>query len=72
MSNYWDIAYYTRCFLGNAGGYLGLFLGYAVLNVPELLQEAFNWIYTNWNARNRIGAVGSGPPRASRIPIRVK
>ena len=29
--------------LGNVGGYLGLFLGYAALNVPDLAQQAFNW-----------------------------
>ena len=32
---------------GNIGGYLGLFLGYAALNIPELLQEAFNWLQRN-------------------------
>ena len=31
-------------FAGNAGGYLGLFLGYALLNVPDLLWAAFSWI----------------------------
>ena len=30
-------------FLGNAGGYLGLFLGYAMLHVPELLRNGFKW-----------------------------
>ena len=29
---------------GNAGGYLGLFLGYALLNVPDLVLGAYNWI----------------------------
>ena len=29
--------------IGNAGGYLGLFLGYALLNVPNLIQDAYNW-----------------------------
>ena len=28
-------------YVGNAGGYLGLFLGYALLNVPELLHGAY-------------------------------
>ena len=36
-------------FLGNAGGYVGLFLGYALLNVPELFQGFCNWLNTNWN-----------------------
>ena len=31
-------------FVGNAGGYLGLFLGYALLNLPDFLQDAYNWI----------------------------
>ena len=30
-------------YTGNAGGYLGLFLGYALLNVPELLNAAYKW-----------------------------
>ena len=37
--------------VGNAGGYLGLFLGYAALNVPELLLKAFDWFRTKWNKR---------------------
>ena len=37
----------TFWFTGNAGGYLGLFLGYALLNVPELVKEALNW----WNKK---------------------
>ena len=36
-------------FLGNVGGYLGLFLGYALLNVPELFQRAMNWLHTSTN-----------------------
>ena len=31
-------------FVGNAGGYLGLFLGYTLLNVPDFLQDTYNWI----------------------------
>ena len=56
-------------FLGNAGGYLGLFLGYAALNVPELLQTAFMWIYVNGNVKKSTSTFTSGPPGASRIPI---
>ena len=48
-------------FLGNAGGYLGLFLGYAALNVPELLQEGFDWIYANWKARKRTVTITTVP-----------
>ena len=47
-------------FSGNSGGYLGLFLGYAVLNVPELLQKAFDWIYAKWNARKNEASVTPG------------
>ena len=54
-------------FLGNAGGYLGLFLGYAVLNIPDILQEAVDWLYANWNAMKRktIVPVGSGMSRSN-------
>ena len=38
-------------FTGNAGGYLGLFLGYALLNVPELFQGVLNW----WNEKKNKG-----------------
>ena len=38
-------------FLGNAGGYLGLFLGYALLNVPELVKEAWHWLYRRVNIK---------------------
>ena len=31
-------------FVGNAGGYLGLFLGYTLLNVPDFIQDTYNWI----------------------------
>ena len=48
-------------FLGNAGGYLGLFLGYAALNVPELLQAAFIWIYGNRNVKKSTSTFTSGP-----------
>ena len=54
-------------FLGNAGGYLGLFLGYAVLNIPDILQEAVDWLYSNRNAMKRktIVTVGSGMLRSN-------
>ena len=42
-------------FTGNAGGYLGLFLGYALLNVPDLILAAYDWIkqrlYTMYERR---------------------
>ena len=31
-------------FVGNAGGYLGLFLGYTLLNVPDFIQDTHNWV----------------------------
>ena len=34
-------------FVGNAGGYLGLFLGYTLLNIPDFLQDTYNWIKQN-------------------------
>ena len=39
--------------IGNAGGYLGLFLGYALLNVPEILSNFYNWIKGRQNAVER-------------------
>ena len=30
--------------IGNIGGYLGLFLGYTLLNVPDFIQDTYNWI----------------------------
>ena len=30
-------------FIGNAGGYLGLFLGYGILHIPELALAAYTW-----------------------------
>ena len=31
-------------YIGNAGGYLGLFLGYTLLNVPDFLKDTYNRI----------------------------
>ena len=31
--------------IGNAGGYLGLFTGYALLQLPNLVFLVFRWIY---------------------------
>ena len=30
--------------VGNIGGYLGLFLGYALLQIPDLLLKGRNWL----------------------------
>ena len=38
--------------LGNAGGYLGLFLGYALLNVPTLLVDAYKWLEEKYTLMN--------------------
>ena len=38
--------------LGNAGGYLGLFLGYALLNVPTLLLDAYTWMEEKYKGRD--------------------
>ena len=44
ISRLLNISKYISCVSGNTGGYLGLFLGYALLNVPELVQEGFTWV----------------------------
>ena len=31
-------------FIGNAGGYIGMFLGYSLLSLPGLFQSAFRMI----------------------------
>ena len=54
-------------FLGNSGGYLGLFLGYAVLNVPELLNDAFDWLYKKWNTRKSEASVAPSSTGAQYI-----
>ena len=36
-------AYGINSLVGNMGGYMGLLLGYAVLNFPDLLRGIFNW-----------------------------
>ena len=38
--------------IGNAGGYLGLFLGYALLNVPKLIQDAYDWVKNRFKNKN--------------------
>ena len=35
-------AYSFSSLVGNVGGYMGLFLGYAILNFPSLLLKLFN------------------------------
>ena len=44
-----NISKYISFVSGNTGGYIGLFLGYALLNVPELVQEGFTWVCTACN-----------------------
>ena len=34
-------AYTMNSLVGNIGGYIGMFLGYALLNVPETFMEFF-------------------------------
>ena len=31
-------------FIGNAGGYIGMFLGYSLLSLPGLFQSAFGMV----------------------------
>ena len=40
-------------FSGNAGGYLGLFLGYAILNIPDLIAFVIGMI-KNWNSKRNV------------------
>ena len=37
-------AYDTKSLVGNIGGYVGMFLGYALLNIPGTLMEFFQYI----------------------------
>lgn len=37
-------AYDMEMLIGNIGGYLGLFLGYAILQIPDLLVKGRKWI----------------------------
>ena len=46
-------------YIGNAGGYLGLFLGYTLLNVPDFLKDTYNRIIDKYKEirelkRNRV------------------
>ena len=38
--------------IGNAGGYLGLFLGYTLLNAPDFLEETYNWILEKYKGNH--------------------
>ena len=38
-------AYDVQSLIGNAGGYIGLFLGYALLQLPEFIVMVCGWIY---------------------------
>ena len=37
-------AFDMEMLVGNVGGYLGLFLGYALLQIPDLLVKGRNWL----------------------------
>ena len=55
-------------FSGNAGGYLGLFLGYALLNIPDLIAFLVS-LTKKWMAkRNKVDQVS----RAEFIRIKQK
>ena len=45
-------AYDSEMLVGNIGGYLGLFLGYAILQIPALLSKAKKWF--EWKIHFRI------------------
>ena len=40
--------------LGNIGGYVGLFLGYALLSIPEILKNISQYFNGNSNTRSRV------------------
>ena len=40
-------AYTIQSLVGNAGGYLGLFLGYAILQIPQFIALFYNWFNRN-------------------------
>ena len=37
-------AYSLQSLVGNVGGYLGLFLGYAIMDLPPLINSFVSWI----------------------------
>ena len=50
-------AYDLKNLVGNVGGYIGMFLGYAFLHLPSLFKNAFQntwkWIQQKkWNSAN--------------------
>ena len=46
-------SYDTQTLIGNAGGYIGLFVGYALANFPDMLKSAVNSInQLIWPQRN--------------------
>ena len=50
-------------FAGNAGGYLGLFLGYTCLSIPEFVQNGYNWVcrkYREYQDLKRNHVIGDG------------
>ena len=53
-------AFSFQSFIGNAGGYIGLFLGYALLHLPDLilfLYEKFSPMFIAFLNRQRIVGV---------------
>ena len=51
------IAYDFEAFVGTSGGYIGLFLGYAFLQVPGMLLYMINWcrnFFLKWVNGNAI------------------
>ena len=49
------VAYDFEAFVGNTGGYIGLFLGYALLQIPGILFYMITWCYNyffKWDKAN--------------------
>ena len=47
--------------VGNAGGYVGLFLGFAVMQVPEMAFAAFVYIKALYQRHYHVGLVAAQP-----------
>ena len=40
-------AYNAQTLVGNAGGYIGLFLGYTIREIPTFLRNFYQYLYKN-------------------------
>ena len=47
------VAYDFEAFVGNTGGYIGLFLGYALLQIPGIVFHMIAWFYNYFFKRDK-------------------